>query len=147
MRQLLFSASGVVGPESIDMNGHMNVAPYLEIFDRGINELFSRTIFFGSDMTSDLTMVASRIYVQHRNELLEGESWELYSGFITLSPTSVTTIHRLIGTGLIRAVCDIKSVPFLKSRRTKSVLSLNAIERANSYVVPGMIDKFSKLDK
>ena len=108
MKDFILTASGVVSPEWIDRNGHMNVTSYMALFDQGTEILFLKSGLAVSETDSDITMVAGRIFIEHRKELLEGEEWELWSGFAAIHPSFMTLTHRIRSGSSLRAVCDIR---------------------------------------
>ena len=71
MKGFILTAQGIVSPEWIDRNGHMNMTSYMALFDQGTDILFQKFGLAVSETDSDITMVAGRIYSEHRKELLE----------------------------------------------------------------------------
>ena len=71
MKGFILTAQGIVSPEWIDRNGHMNITSYMALFDQGTDILFQKFGLAVSETDSDITMVAGRIYIEHRKELLE----------------------------------------------------------------------------
>jgi len=141
MRSFYLTLSGTVLSQWIDRNGHMNVAAYMALFDQGTFILLD-SCGFGIP-GNDLTMVAARILIDHRKELMEGEKWELWSGVVFADPKCLTVTHRLRSATSLRAVCDIRGTPF--SMRTRTAISLDneALKNISKWIVPGLIDRFN----
>ena len=144
MKGFILTASGVVSPKWIDRNGHMNVTSYMALFDQGTEILFQKSGLAISETDSDITMVAGRIFIEHRKELLEGEEWELWSGFAAIHPSFMTLTHRLRSGYSLRAVCDIRGVVFSKLRRTSITFDQDSLGKAQALLVPGLADRFEK---
>lgn len=140
MRGFLLSGSGTVLSDWIDRNGHMNVTAYMALFDRG-TDLLLESCGIGS-LSADLTMVAARIMIDHRKELLEGEHWELWSGLVRVQPTYLTITHRLRNDVSVRAVCDIRGSPFSMRTRAAVALDESLVNALQEKLVPSLIDRF-----
>lgn len=141
MKGFIRTASGVVLPTWIDDNGHMNVAAYMALFDRGTDVLLARCGLRIAQ--SDLTMVAGRILIEHRKELMQGEPWELWSGVAGAHASHVTVTHRLRGGTSLRAVCDIRGKPFSKQKRAAVTLNDVVLKEVRKLLVAGLVDRFS----
>lgn len=141
MKGFHLTLHGSVKSEWIDRNRHMNMARYLGLFDLACDKLLeeSRLICTGTD----LTFVAGRVQMAHRRELLEGEEWEIWSGYAAIDAKSVTFVHRLTSDARVRATCDIYSTPFSMQNRASALLSPELIERARNLAVPGLRNPFS----
>lgn len=141
MKGFHLTASGSVLTEWIDRNGHMNVTAYMSLFDKGTFVLLD-SCEFGSPR-NDLTIVAARVLIDYRKELMEGEPWELWSGVVSAHPSYLTVTHRLRGGASLRAVCDIRGTPFLRQTRTSTVLENWHLKAIGQWVVPGLVDRFN----
>jgi len=138
------TAEGEVEEKWIDINGHMNIAHYVALFDKGTFAMLKKIGIDSASLKENLpTVVASRIYVAHRKELLLGDRWELWSGFASISKETLTISHRLISNSSSRAVCDIKGEVISPVTRGKSNLSDETVELAQSYLVKGLRDRFA----
>ena len=87
MKCFILTLSGTVPAEWIDYNGHMNVASYMALFDQGAKILLQKSELGSPEINSDITIVAGRIFIEHKKELLEGEEWKLWSGFVAIDPS------------------------------------------------------------
>jgi len=144
MKGFILTAQGIVSPEWIDRNGHMNITSYMALFDQGTDILFQKFGLAVSETDSDITMVAGRIYIEHRKELLEGEEWELWSGFAAIHPSFMTLTHRLRSGSSLRAVCDIRGVVLSKRTRTSTTFDQDSLEKVRTLLVPGLADRFEE---
>lgn len=145
MKGFQLTLEGRVLPEWIDANGHMNITRYLALFDEGCEVLLLRSgVDRARAATGDVTLVAGRIQMAHRREMLEGESWSLWSGFTSVDPGFVSFTHRLVGEGSVRATCDIRANAFCKRERASSLLGDEVVERARALIVPGLKDPFAQ---
>lgn len=139
MKGFVLTGEGIVLPEWIDRNRHMNVAAYMKLFDAGMERLLG-TLGFSGD--ADTGFVAGRIYIEHRRELMEGESWQMWSGIVSVAPNTITVTNRIRSGSAVRAVCDIKGTPFCKLSRSALKMPDQMIERIASALVPGLLDRF-----
>ncbi len=71
---LLWASDMAVEPEWIDYNGHVNVAYYVTLFDRAVDEVFAR-IGMGEDYLKErnLSFFAAEIHVRYLNEIKAGD--------------------------------------------------------------------------
>lgn len=144
MKGFILTVSGIVPTEWIDKNGHMNVTSYMSLFDKGTDSLLQKSGFAVSEIDSDITVVAGRIFIEHRKELLEGEKWELWSGFVAIYPSFMTLTHRLRSGASLRAICDIRGAAFSKRTRTAVKLDQEFLWKARTLLVPGLVDRFEQ---
>lgn len=145
MKGFVLTLSGTVKSEWIDSNFHMNVSAYMEVFDLGTKILIHKSGLLPYESDSDTTLVAGRVYIEHKMELLEGDPWGLWSGFACIRPTLVTVAHRLRSGPSLCASCDILGVVFSKKKRASVLLTKRSIDLACAYIVPGLTDRFSCL--
>ena len=142
MNGLIMTDSGIVLPEWIDRNTHMNVAYYVVIFDRGIDVLLRKSILSVAGIDKEIAMVASRNLIEYRKELLVGEHWELWSGIVSVDPSYITSIHKIRSGTSTRAVCQIRSSAFSLDTRMATTLKQAPVDIAKKYLLPGIVDKF-----
>lgn len=136
--------AGVVPDEWIDRNGHMNVTAYMRIFDQGTDLLLQKC---GLTNESDLTVVAARMMIDYRKELLLGESWQLWSGFSSIQSNTLTIVHRLRSIDSMRATCDIRGNGFSKCARSAVPFSPAIHAKFDQFLVPGLVDRFAVPEK
>ena len=141
MKGFHLTVQGSVVPEWIDRNGHMNMARYLGLFDEACDKLLEESGLVVPG--NDLTFVAGRVQMAHRRELVEGEEWQIWSGYSFVGERRISFVHRLTSGG-VRATCDIYSSPFSMRTRTSSVLGPDLIDKAMNFAVPGLQDPFSR---
>ena len=135
--------SGLVKPEWIDRNGHMNVVCYMRIFDKGTNQMLKLIGLSDKSVNKDrYTIVASRINIIHRKELLCDEPWQLDGGLLTVNSRYLTLVHRLSSKNTVRAYCYIRGVVFCTSHRVSRVLDNYVLDKAKQFVVAGLKDPF-----
>ena len=135
------TGQGRVRSDWIDRNAHMTMARYLDVFDAACEVLLERSGLARED--GDSSFVAGRVRLAHRRELLEGDPFEVISGFISVGTGSVTFAHRLLSGGTIRATCEIYSTPFSIERRASIALIDAEVDGAREFVVPGLRDPFA----
>jgi len=137
------AAEGVVPESWIDVNGHMNIMWYTQIFDRGCEAVLKRLgITEASIKLGGITVVAARILTIHRREMLLGDKWHLWSALLTATPLTLTFSHRLVVAGGVKAVCHIQSQAFDPVSRSQAKLSHEILSRAERLLVSGVIDPF-----
>lgn len=135
--------TGVVEPGWIDRNGHMNIVHYMRIFDEGCDRfLQTMGIADAANGKGKLTVVAARINIIHRKELLSGESWQLSAGLATVSRKYLTLAHRLMSGKLVHAYCFIRGAVFCVEQRVGKELDDALLLKLKAYIVPGLRDPF-----
>lgn len=142
MKGFILTMTGNVQTEWIDNNGHMNITSYMAIFDKGSEILLQKSELVSSEINSDITVVAGRIYIEHKKELLKGDEWKLWSSFIAIDPSFITLTHRLHSGGSLRAVCDIRATAFSKHLRASILLDQESLRKAKTMLVHGLKDRF-----
>lgn len=134
---------GKVLQEWIDMNGHMNIAKYTELFDLGCEKLLSNIgITPDSVAKGGVTVVAALISVQHRQELRYQEPWELWSGLQSASSEQITFTHRICSDKGIRAACYIRSYAFDPLKRARATFPMKHLLKASRLIVKGLAEPF-----
>ncbi len=89
--------AGVVRPEWIDINGHMNVAYYVLAFDKAVDELFA-----GVGITDDYireargTTFAVEAHVTYARELTEGQRYRIESRVLAYDEKRVHQFQRML---------------------------------------------------
>ena len=140
MKSFLLIDSGMVQKKWIDKNGHMNVVSYMTLFDIATDVLLKK---YGIGLEgADLTMVAARIMIEYRKELMEGDAWELWAGIVSAQPTYLTITHRLRSAGSQTAVCDIRGIPFSKRTREAVMLNEALLDKIRERIIVGLTDRF-----
>ena len=143
MKGFVLTGEGKVEAGWIDRNQHMNMARYLVLFDDACDALLVSSGLLTAE--SDLTFVAGRVQMAHRRELFEGDDWQVWSGFASVTDQSMVFVHRMTSGGGVRATCEILSSPFSMKNRTRAVLSEGQTKPLRGYVVPGVIDPFTTM--
>lgn len=138
--------SGVVFPEWIDRNGHMNACYYMSIFNDGTDSLLRLIGISDSSIKKEAeTFVASRIYISHRKELVCSEPWQLSCGFINITYNYMTMIHRLKSGVTVKAHCYIRGALFCVNKRLSKVINNDFIDKAKNFTVDGLRDPFDSI--
>ena len=139
-------SSGIVTPDWIDRNGHMNACYYMSIFNGGTDSILRRIgISDYSVKTKGLTFVASRIYISHRKELLCDENWQLTSGFLTINPRYLTIVHKLTSARTVKAYCYIRGAIFCMKKRQARFLEPKLASKARALIIDGLKDPFDSI--
>ncbi|HLT92150.1 MAG TPA: thioesterase family protein [Woeseiaceae bacterium] len=92
-----FTYEGVVRPEWIDINGHMNVAYYVLAFDMAVDELLVRV-----GITDDYiragrgTTFAVEAHVTYQRELTEGQPYRIESRVLAYDEKRVHQFQRML---------------------------------------------------
>jgi acyl-CoA thioester hydrolase len=84
MEGLLEVGRGVVGPETIDYNGHMNVVHYRAAFDAGTDGLFAHLGLGPGDYnaTAGATLMVVEEHTRYHAELAEGERYRVLARLV-----------------------------------------------------------------
>lgn len=94
--QGMLVAEGIVKPEWIDINGHMNVAYYLLAFDRGVDALWTRV-----GITDDYIKMrkkstfAVEAHVTYQQELHEGDPYRVTAQILAIDDKRLHQFQRL----------------------------------------------------
>lgn len=144
MMDFVKTSSGVVSEDWIDSNGHMNVTAYMRLFDHGTAILAREA---GITEARDLTLVAARMIIHYRKELLVDEAWSLWSGVSSVQPGSLTIVHKLRSTLSVHATCHIKSNGFSKNSRSAILFDTGVLNGLSKFLVPGLADRFLTYEK
>lgn len=87
---------GVVRPEWIDINNHMNVAWYVAAFDMGVDELWSRIGITDEYMQSEqASTFAVEAHVTYQRELVEGDRFVVTSQLLAYDEKRIHQFMRL----------------------------------------------------
>ena len=89
-------AEGIVLPEWIDLNGHMNVAYYVLAFDKGVDALWSRVgITDDYIKTRNLSTFAVEAHITYLNELHEGDPYRVAAQILAIDDKRIHQFQRL----------------------------------------------------
>ena len=89
-------AEGVVLPEWIDLNGHMNVAYYVLAFDKGIDTLWSEAGITDEYIkTRKKTTFAVEAHITYQQELHEGDPYRVTAQILAIDNKRVHQFQRL----------------------------------------------------
>ena len=89
MKDYILTNEGFVKSNWIDINGHLNIRWYTKIFDDANFSLLEKIGIDKKTIKKDLlTVVAGRIFMSYRQELIKGDFWlfRIDSSAITLYP-------------------------------------------------------------
>lgn len=143
MKDFTRTRSGIVSNEWIDVNGHMNVVHYMALFDQASDVMVNKIGITSETISQgEPTVVAGRILVSHRRELMLGEEYEVWSGLSAIDPGYFTFTHRLTVAGRVRATCEIRAKAFCPKTRQATQLSETILSEAQQYLIPGIKDSF-----
>lgn len=88
---------GVVRPQWIDINGHMNVAFYVLAFDKAVDELLAR-VGITDDYIREAggTTFAVEAHVTYARELTEGQAYRIESRVLAYDEKRVHQFQRML---------------------------------------------------
>jgi len=87
---------GVVRPEWIDINGHMNVAYYILAFDLGVDELWARAGITDNYITDrKMSTFAVESHVVYRAELKESDPFRIETQILAIDDKRLHQFQRL----------------------------------------------------
>lgn len=93
-------ASGVVRPEWIDINGHMNVAYYVLAFDKAVDDLWARFGITDEYIRSGAgTTFAVECHVTYQRELREGDPYTVTSQILAYDEKRIHQFQRMYHAG------------------------------------------------
>ena len=129
MQDFVLTGRGVIGPNWMDNNDHMNMMWYTHLIDAATASLLRISGF--DQAVGGATFVAARVSTAHRKELILGDAWETWSRIESINSNVVMCVHKVTNGRFIAARSEISIVPFDRSSRTATVLPIswvNAIE-------------------
>jgi len=139
----VLTSSGSVPASWIDSNGHMNVAWYTSIFDEACKAMLARFgLVIGQSTGQRISVVASRMNLAFRKELLLGEVWQLWSGGLSVGSGCLALTHRLMSEGCNRASCDVQLLAFDLDHRVPTSLPNAVRQLAEASRLIGIADPF-----
>lgn len=148
MRGFQLLKSGQVDPAWIDRNEHMNIKAYFDLFEEGSWRLWDRIRRCASVVDDDLTMVAGRFYIEHRRELSQYRTWELWSACVPWDATSLIFVHRIRasdGPREISATCEVLVSGFSMEARSARVLPETLHQAAARMMLVGYRPRLERL--
>jgi len=88
--------AGVVRPEWIDINGHMNVAYYVLAFDKAVDDLWARFGITDEYIRSGAgTTFAVECHVTYQRELREGDPYRVTSEILAYDEKRIHQFQRM----------------------------------------------------
>lgn len=102
-------AEGVVKPEWIDVNGHMNVAYYVLAFDSGVDSLWTRAgITDEYIQTRKLSTFAVDAHITYQQELCAGDSYRVTAQILAIDDKRLHQFQRLynVRTGALASTAE-----------------------------------------
>jgi len=93
-----FEKRGIVLPEWIDYNGHMNVAYYLVAFDSGL-DFFVDTLDFdeAARKRTQMTTMTLEGHIQYLGELMEGQAYRLHNHLYDFDSKRMHLVQTMYG--------------------------------------------------
>ena len=101
--------TGVVKPEWIDINGHMNVAYYVLVFDQAVDVLWAELGITDEYIREARgTTFAVESHVTWQRELREGQPWRVTSQILAYDAKRLHQFQRMYhaGEGWLAATCE-----------------------------------------
>src|SRR6478672_6521254 len=96
-RSLELTVEALVEPRFLDAMGHMNVAWYVHLFDRGIWTFFARHGLNESYLQGARRgMFALEENLRYLSELREAEPLQVYTGVLELRPKSLRLLQYMV---------------------------------------------------
>ena len=138
MKTFINTINGVVPLKWIDGNGHMNVAYYMQVFDQSMLSFLDKI----NIDDENLTMVASRVNMSYRKELLEGDEFHVLVGIANIGTRSMSISQKLICNN---ATCAILAVSFSIVERCSVTIEKDIALRAKEYIVSELRDPFESI--
>ena len=82
--KLMFRSAGVVKPEWIDYNGHMNVAYYVLAFDEADDQSMYRRLNLTDSFRqrTQMSTMTAEAHIRYLSEVVEGEVFRCYSQLV-----------------------------------------------------------------
>src|SRR5690349_11680073 len=99
--------TGVVKPEWIDVNGHMNLAYYVALFDDAFDRLLAEwDLDWEYTKRTNLGLFAVEAHTLYEQELLEGETVAVHSWVIEADAKRLHVAHEMFRLpDMARAAC------------------------------------------
>ena len=146
MKDYILTNEGFVKSNWIDINGHLNIRWYTKIFDDANFSLLEKIGIDKKTIKKDLlTVVAGRIFMSYRQELIKGDFWQVKSGLTYINSKHLVLSHRLISNDIIKSTCEISGTPISLKNRSVTNLNKKIINKAKKYFIEGSLNFYSKI--
>jgi acyl-CoA thioesterase FadM len=148
MNGFIKTINGIVPIEWVDINGHMNVTYYMNLFDKSMLFLLDKININEQSIKKGMhTMVASRVNMSYRKELLEGDDYQIMAGITGLRGSSMAISQKLMRGSVTYATCDILSISFSVVERCTVAIENDVLIRVKKYMIDGVKNPFEGIMK
>lgn len=144
-KQFSRTLDGVVAADWVDANGHMNVKHYFALFEDANWAFWARLKGHHDD---DLSMVAGRIFIEHRLELHENRPFEVLSACQPWDSRSLLFLHRLKardGKREIAAAAEFLASAFSLSTRQSVALPIELQDIIREQAIAGIKPRLAQM--
>jgi acyl-CoA thioester hydrolase len=124
-----------VQPEWLDSNGHMNLAYYVVVFDRGTDAWLDAAGFGGGYRAAGNTVFAVETHTLYRQELRLGASMTVRSWLVAADAKRLHLAHEMTSAGALAAMQEVLFVHV--SLETRRVVPMDAAARARAAALAG----------
>ncbi len=137
--ELLLTVEAVVEPRWLDGMGHMNVAGYMVLFDRGIWEFFEqRGIDAEYRRVNGRGMFGLEDNLRYLSELREGDALQVYTGVTEVRPKTLRLLEYMVDPvrARVAAVREVVAVHIDLATRKSTPFPAELLARHEAGIVP-----------
>ncbi len=121
-----------VQPEWLDSNGHMNLAYYVVVFDRGTDAWLVRAGFGGAYRDAGNAVFAVETHTLYRHELGLGAPMTVRSWLVAADSKRLHLAHEMRSGGMLAAMQEVLFVHVALGTRRVTPMDAAALSRANA---------------
>lgn len=131
----IFLYAGVVPPEWIDYNGHMNVAYYVLAFDRA-TDAFMESLGMGRDYQErqQCSTFVVETHVNYQRELIAGDPMRITTQLLGFDSKRIHYFHRLYHAdkNFLSATTELMVIHVDLAQRRSAPMPLSAMDRLSA---------------
>ena len=118
-----------VQPDWLDSNGHMNLAYYVVVFDRGSDAWMDMAGFSGSYRDAGNTVFAVETHTLYRQELRRGAVMTVRSWLVAADAKRIHLAHEMTSDGALVAMQEVMFVHVSFATRRVTAMDDTALAR------------------
>ena len=123
-----------VQPEWLDSNGHMNLAYYVVVFDRGTDAWLDHAGFMGAYREAGNVVFAVETHTLYRKELRLGAPMLVRTWLVAADAKRLHLAHEMTSDGVLSAMQEVLFVHVSLQTRKVVPMAPPVIERTRNYL-------------
>ena len=136
---------GVVKPEWIDLNGHMNLAYYLVLFDHAFDLMCAAwDLDWAYTKRTQMGMFAVETHTLYQQELLEGDQVRVRSWALAVDAKRLHVAHEMVRVADMQRAACLEMMMLHVDLTTRKVVPWPAVQRG---LIGEMVDAHASLPR